>query len=53
MCEIASAIQHDDEYRPKPEIPSLHDMADVGAASWGEASAIISKYLEEREVRVD
>jgi class 3 adenylate cyclase len=56
MRDIASAIQKDEEHRPRLGTPSFHDVVDSGAAScgisWGEAIAVIVRYFEESRNRI-
>lgn len=56
MRDIASAIQRDEEHRPRPSTPSFHDVVDLGAAScgisWAEALAVITKYLDEQRAKL-
>lgn len=56
MRDIASAIQRNEEHRPRPGVPSFHDVVDAGAAScgmsWAEALAVITKHLDERKGRL-
>lgn len=53
MRDIASAIQSGREHRHNPDIPSFHDVVNLGAAScgisWTEALADIAQYLDDQK----
>jgi hypothetical protein len=54
MRDIAQAIQRGEKHQP--EVPSFHEVVDIGAAaagiSWTEAIGAITDYLDARSARL-